>query len=591
MRHWLLKLLLPQRTLRADDVLDERIRLESVSTAIGAIGVMAITFVMYLIFPSDLPQATNIGKWLGVQLCVGFGWLAFIAYHLNRGNTLSRRLWPYLSTIVCSFYGFAWGAGWVYFASSADMLDTAHTQAAVIFTIILGGVFTGGVLATIFHLPSLVSFMLCSLLPPLVSTFVHEGIFHLWFGISLVVYMLACTAFAVNLHTFLMETLEQREEKSWLAKQLNVEKQRAEQASHDKTRFLAAASHDLRQPLQALQFFQQALEEILQPAHVPNAQLILERMKASTLALDSLLNSLLDISKLDAGIQEINREIFPLNAILSRVYQQYAPIAEEEGIVFHYVPTKVYVNTDPLQLERIIQNFIVNAIKHMGGHGRILLGVRRRGEYVRIEVWDNGVGIPETEQENIFHEFYQINNPERNRNKGLGMGLSIVQRLATLLRHEVTVHSWYSRGSVFSVAVPHATPPAASTNIILSSEEHTLNTKGTILVVEDDTNVVDSLCTVLSVWGYRAIISDGTTIAEIINQNLNLRFIISDYQLNEGRTGLDVIQQVREMTGKTIPAVIITGNTSPELHEALVASDIPVSYKPINPILLKKMIG
>ncbi|MBU0656061.1 MAG: HAMP domain-containing histidine kinase [Gammaproteobacteria bacterium] len=380
--------LFPTRRLQAKDVLDERIHLESVSTSIGAVGIMLIACVTYLIFPMDMPQSHYMGHWLASQLVINSFWLAFIAYHARYKHDHTKQLWPYFSTIVCSFNGFIWGAGWVFFVGDATI---EQAQAAVIFTIILGGVFTGGVLATIFHLPSLVSFMLCSLLPALVGTIVDDGIFHLWFGITIIVYMLACTAFALNLHGFLMDTLEQREEKALLAQQLAEEKQRAELASLEKTRFLAAASHDLRQPLQALQFFQYSLGEIL--TSNPQEQHIIEGMVASISALNGLLNAMLDVAQLDAGKQTVRKQVFPLNTLFRRIRQQYEPLAAEAGLALRYISTSAYVNTDPMLLERITQNLVHNAIKHMGGRGRILIGGRRQGNCLRIEIRDGSLCV------------------------------------------------------------------------------------------------------------------------------------------------------------------------------------------------------
>ena len=579
--------------LRAADVLDERIRLESISTAIGASGVMVIAFIMYLIFPRDLPQASYLGYWLVTQLLAGFTWLGFIAYYHHYRHPQTRRWWPYLSTLICSFYGFIWGAGWVFFVGDTDIV---HAQAAVVFTIILGGVFTGGVLATIFHLPSLTSFMLCSLLPPLISTFVNHGIFHQWFGVSLVVYMLACTLFALNLHFFLMDTLQQREEKASLAQQLQEEKLKAEQASQDKTRFLAAASHDLRQPLQALNLYQGSLAAVIQQGNTVEQQRILDNMKASIASLTDLLNAMLDISQLETGHFSLQRQVFPLNDLLHRIYQQYESLAAEADIALHYATTSLYVESDPTQLERILRNLVENAIKHMGKHtgryGRILLGTRRKGQTLRIEVWDNGVGIAESEQQAIFREFYQLHNPERKRERGIGLGLAIIKRTAIALGHRLELRSQPNQGSMFAITVPRATPLCPTYSPLHSTESQPQPTlQGKILIIEDDTAVAESLSTLLTLWGYHTITSSLPNPEQLIAQHPDIRFIISDYQLAAGVDGISVIQHLRQVARNDIPALLITGNTSPALAQQLQQLNIPVSYKPINPLNLKLLIN
>ncbi|OQX02760.1 MAG: hypothetical protein BWK73_41655 [Thiothrix lacustris] len=585
---WLKRLLLhPRRKLSAADVLDERIRHESISTAIGASGVMLIALFVSLIFPKDAPQAHYISAWLLLQLVVGVFWLGFIAQHAKHRTPRTRRWWPYLSTIVCSFYGFMWGAGWVLFVGNTD---STHVQLAVMFSIILCGVFTGGVFATIFHLPSLLSFTLCSFMPPLISSFINSGIFYFWFGASSVIYMIATTAFALNLHTFLMDTLEQREEKALLAQQLAEEKQRVEQVSYDKTRFLAAASHDLRQPLQALHFFQQSLEVLIKQGNVTEQQRILGNMEASITALNGLLNAMLDISRLDAGTLPIQRQIFPLNALFRRLYQQYEPIAAEAGLTLRYVDTSLHIESDPTQLERILRNLVENAIKHMGKPGCILLGGRRCEQHLRIEVWDNGVGIPLQEQESIFREFYQLHNPERKRSRGVGLGLAIIKRIAAALEHDIGLQSRPGKGCVFSVTVPIAVQQTSSI-IMPSQNKSTSPPRGKVLVIEDDRDVLESLHTLLHLWGYTVVTTFEPDPAAIIAVHPDIAFIISDYQLGAGVNGVKVIHQLRQAAKKTIPALLITGNTSSLLIELLEKSSIPVSYKPISPKELKKFIG
>jgi signal transduction histidine kinase len=566
-------------------VLSERIRLESISTAIGAIGVMAITFVMFLIFPEDIPQARYMGEWLAAQLIVGVFWLGFIAHHIKWNTPRTRILWPYLSTLVCSFFGFAWGAGWVFFIGEADL---SHAQAAVIFTIILGGVFTGGVLATIFHLPSLLSFTLCSLLPPLISTFIHQSIFHLWFGVSIVVYMLACAAFALNLHSFLMETLEQREEKAWLAKQLEIEKKRVEQASHEKTRFLAAVSHDLRQPLQALQFFQHSLTELI---HTEGQERqILTNMGASITALNGLLNAMLDVAQLDSGKHPVQRQTFALNTLFQRIHQQCAPLAAEHGLTLRYVRTCQFVHSDPMLLERIIQNLVHNAIKHMGQHGRIVLGARKQGDFLRIEVHDNGVGIPAEEQAAIFREFYQLHNPERKRSQGVGLGLAIVKRLLGALGHDLSLASQPDKGCRFAISVPLAAAPEANPTVSIPVPTQKTPHHHHILIAEDDAQVLESLQTLLALWGHTSIASSNPDPAILSAKHPDITFIISDYQLRQDLDGIALIQELRRLAGWEIPALLITGNTSPVLAEEWERLSIPVSYKPIKPSELKKWL-
>ncbi len=230
----------------------------------------------------------------------------------------------------------------------------------------------------------------------------------------------------------------------------------AEAADRAKSRFLAAASHDLRQPLHALGLFAAKL-----PEHVQDAEgaRLADRMRHSVESLESLLSSLLDISRLDAGAIEPRPQAIALDALLDRLAGDFAPVALERGLKLAVVRTRLVVRSDPVLLERIARNLVDNALKHTR-RGGVVVGARRRGSRVAIEVHDSGPGIPAEERERVFEEFYQIGNPERDRSRGLGLGLAIVRRLAGLLGHRIEVDSEPGRGSVFRVIVEREDPSA-----------------------------------------------------------------------------------------------------------------------------------
>jgi CheY-like chemotaxis protein/anti-sigma regulatory factor (Ser/Thr protein kinase) len=256
----------------------------------------------------------------------------------------------------------------------------------------------------------------------------------------------------------------------------------------------------------------------------------------------------------------------------------------------------LYVESDPTQLERILRNLVENAIKHMGKHtgrcGRILLGTRRKGQTLRIEVWDNGIGIAKSEQQAIFREFYQLHNPERKRERGIGLGLAIIKRTAIALGHRLELRSQPNQGSMFAITVPRATPLCPTYSPLHSTESQPQPTlQGKILIIEDDTAVAESLSTLLTLWGYHTITSSLPNPEQLITQHPDIRFIISDYQLAAGVDGISVIQHLRQVARNDIPALLITGNTSPALAQQLQQLNIPVSYKPINPLNLKLLIN
>ncbi|EIJ35068.1 ATP-binding response regulator [Thiothrix nivea] len=562
---------LTHQHLSDSTLLDERIRLERHHITTGAVSVTVGAAIVYAL----LPRSTASAWWFAFQLLLGAGWLIFFGLY-NRNPDKFRDWWPRVSTLASSLRGFSWGLGWILFVGAE------RTDDSLLYIILYAGVIGGGLNATAFSRTAMLSFGIACNVPVIWGAFLTPDYFHVWSAVAAVIYTLILLRLTLNVNAFLMDALERREREASLAKRLEL-------ANQEKSRFFAAASHDLRQPLQAIHFFQYALDKSLKSKHDRE---VFTKLQEATDALTDLLNSLLDISRLDTGGIDIQKQPALAHDLLQRVYQRYLSMAVNAGITLEYVPVRVWLHTDPKQLERIIQNFVVNAIKHIGKPGgRIVLGGRRQGKALRIEVHDNGIGIPTHAQEAIFTEFYQLNNPERNRQKGLGLGLSIVRRLAVLLEHEVGVKSEQGRGSTFFINVPLTSGgklPVIATG--MDTEGGAPQLPGKALLVEDDQTVLKSLEMLFRLWDYPAITATTLNPAAILQQHRDIHLVVSDYQLQDGYTGLQLIQQLRTLSGRDIPAILITGNTSPEVLETIHAAGIGVSYKPINPRTLRHAI-
>ncbi|MEW5726777.1 MAG: PAS domain S-box protein, partial [Pseudomonadota bacterium] len=309
----------------------------------------------------------------------------------------------------------------------------------------------------------------------------------------------------------------------------------AERANVAKTKFLAAASHDLRQPVQAIFFFASVLAHKIGPSHA--AAPVLDDLQASVEGLNMLLDSLLDISKLDAGLVVPKTAVFSVGAILDRTAAEFQQAAAAKGVRLAVVPSSATVRSDPALLSRIVQNLTSNAIRYTA-RGRILLGCRRVGEALRIEVWDTGMGIPEERTREIFEEFTQLGNPERDRTQGLGLGLAIVDRLARLMGHRVEVRSTPGRGSVFSVEVPLAAPPrvrkAAPARAVAEGVGGRL-----VVLIDDEPIVLKGLSMALESWGYQVLAATSEAEAVDLLRGIQERpsLILADYRLREGLTG------------------------------------------------------
>ena len=362
---------------------------------------------------------------------------------------------------------------------------------------------------------------------------------------------------------------------------------RAERADMAKTKFLAAASHDLRQPLQSLFFFAHALSDKLN-GHP--ASPLLASMSESLGGLRTLLDSLLDVSKLDAGVVRPSVTEFALGPLLERLAGEYAPRAAEAGIALRLVPTSRWTRSDPALLERILRNLIENAIRYTE-RGCILIGCRQTGPDLRIDVLDTGIGIPAEQQEEIFKEFTQLANPERDRRKGLGLGLAIVKRLAGLLDHTVTLRSRSGRGSCFSLRIPSVAARSAPKTSRPAPRPSA--GKGLVVVVEDDAIILLSVRAILEEWGYEVVaaMSADEAIDTLTKLGQRPDVILADYRLREGRTGLQAIRDIFGVCGVRVPAVVLTGDTDPARIAEVQQSGYRLLHKPVSPTLLRDVLS
>ncbi|HYD32749.1 MAG TPA: PAS domain S-box protein [Azospirillaceae bacterium] len=364
---------------------------------------------------------------------------------------------------------------------------------------------------------------------------------------------------------------------------LRTAKEEAERANIAKSKFLAAASHDLRQPVQALVFFATALSDRVQD---PAARPVLSDLRESLASLNVLLDSLLDVSRLDAGIVTPRETNFSLAALLEQVTAEFAPLAADKKLRLRNVLSSAIIRSDPTLLGRILRNFVSNAVRytHTGG---IVIGCRRAHNALRIEVWDSGVGIPTDRRQDIFQEFYQIGNPERDRAQGLGLGLAIVKRLASLLDLPVTLRSREGKGSVFAIEVPlvgynrsRNVESMRAPDVLSASRD-----KGTILVIDDEAYVLKGLQMVLEAWGYDVLAasSEEEAIGILKEAHRPPDIILADYRLRGGHTGTEAIQHIRQLFDRLIPSILITGDTGPDRLREARASGLELLHKPVQP--------
>ncbi len=343
-------------------------------------------------------------------------------------------------------------------------------------------------------------------------------------------------------------------------KALEAAKSEAERANMGKSRFLAAASHELRHPLQTITLLQGMLEKRV---HDEATLKLVHRLDETVSTMAGMLDKLLDINQLEAGIVSPAISDFPVKRLLDELRTELTYQAATDGLDWRVVPSSLTVRSDPRLLEQIIRNLLSNAVKYTN-KGKILLGCRRRGDKLRIEVRDTGPGIPELELQAIFEEFHQLDNPARERSKGLGLGLAIVLRLADLLGHNVDVRSRVGVGSVFAVEVPLGRAVFADVSEQAQDEtQESASSRGTILVVEDDPAVRELLQQLLDDEGHRTLVAaDGRKALELAAQGAVPSLVIADYNLPNGPNGLEVITSLRKQLQQEIPAMVLTGDIS-----------------------------
>jgi len=393
------------------------------------------------------------------------------------------------------------------------------------------------------------------------------------------------------------ETLEQRvQQRTSELRDANAQLEQArlvaEEANLSKTRFLAAASHDLLQPMNAASLFVSILRQQQEGSDDEQSQLV-KRIDRSLKASEQLLSALLDISKLDSGMYDPEPESISLPELFEQLRRRFKALAETHNLVLRVHPRDCVIHSDPNLLYRILQNFLANAI-HYTEKGGVLLGCRLRGDSLRISIWDTGVGIAETEVKAIFQEFHRLDYARRLDEKGLGLGLAICDRIARMLNHKIDVSSKPGRGSCFSVTVPLAreTDPRPVVTQVTVQPEPTGLKELVVLCVDNEPDILEAMNLLLDRWGCPAVMLAETQAqaAQQVLMHGAPDFVLVDYQLNDQSNGLQVMEHLDNILGVQLPAIVITADRSSELEEAVKAKGYGLLRKPIRPAALRALM-
>jgi len=504
-------------------------------------------------------------------------------YWRDEGREQSIDKWLIWFSVPALISGLLWGiAGYNFY-----LPDGGVYQAFLV--IFLLGIAAGSMAFLSSHLPTFYGFFMLLMFPLIIRMFQEADMPHLVMASMMIVYLLVFMVFGRNVNQVFLESSLLRFENLELVSRLTMEKEVAERANIAKSKFLAAASHDLRQPLHALSLLVGALAERIQYKEVRG---IVDKIRAAVAALENLFNALLDISKLDSGVLQPCIEDFQLQPLFERMDNDFRPEAEQKGLTFEVENCgELIVRSDTILLERILRNFVSNAIRYTN-EGSVNLTARDNGGQITILVTDTGLGIPEEKRGIIFDEYVQLDNPERDRDKGLGLGLAIVARIAHLLGHELHLESTEGGGSEFRVDVPVGEDAKLIQHSVAMGPEFGQELHGMrVLVIDDEKAILDALKVLLVGWGCEVITAETVEEArqELHSRDVAPNAILSDYRLRDNITGIEAIKAIEAMFGQEIPALLITGDMNIEQSNEE-AGEYRILHKPVQPARLRAFL-
>uniref|UniRef100_UPI000D3C6779 ATP-binding response regulator n=1 Tax=unclassified Variovorax TaxID=663243 RepID=UPI000D3C6779 len=556
--------------------------------------VVSACVVAYVMLAA-VPKA-QVFAWLAATLLVAACRLAAMLQHARtREHPGSGARWVKQMVAGNIASGTLWGlpfAFWTFFVPLEYQL---------FFIVVLFGLGTGAIYSNYMVLGAVYAFVVPTFAPTFIALAVQPSAVNLALVASGAAYLVATVAFIHRMNRTHLNALRLSFENLALLQQVRLEKEAAERSDLEKSRFLAAASHDLRQPVHAMSLFLGLLANEQLSAH---GRYLVENITRASAAMGHLFEALLNISRLDAGVIHPRLQSFALDRLLDQIRAEYTPQAQQKGLALKVRRCGAHVRSDPVLLERILRNLVSNAIAHTP-EGRVLIGCRLRGDTVRIEVWDTGPGIPPHEHERIFWEFHQLRNPERDRGKGLGLGLAIVRRTAALLGHALSMRSVEGHGTVFALGVAASVPmadlaagtdtdagtppPAAVPHAPLATLTGQL-----IFVIDDDAQNREGLQLLLQSWGHRVVAAAGP--AELLALTADVPgtpgLIVSDYRLREHETGIEAIDRLHEeYNDAAIPALLVSGDTDPRRLSEVAARGWRMLHKPVAPADLRAAIG
>lgn len=563
---------------------EERIRVEQIRLLLGSLGSSAIPGILVaMLMVWTLHNDSNTGAliaWCAIVTASKLVDVADARRILASGippQASQRLVWRLMGLHAVD--GAAWGG------LALVTLGNASPTGSILVIAVLSGIVGNSMSLLSPVLPVFVSFCACGLsMLALAAWRVHDVAYNA-LGVAALLYLSSLLAQARNSAKVVRAGIELRFDNVELVQRLQIESRRsqqalraAEEATLAKSRFLAAASHDLRQPIHAQGLF---LEVLARTDLTPAQRELLDSARSASEASADMLHTLLDYSRIEAGVVEPHVRPFLLQPLLNKIENELASQADSKGIVYRSRETHVALASDPALVELILRNLVSNAVRYTM-RGGVLVACRERAGYALLEVWDTGIGIAPAQQPEIFREFCQLGNPERDRQKGLGLGLAIVQGLVHILGHQLTLSSVPGRGSVFRLRLPVAQAVVVEDDP-QSVGEPMRKLDARVLVIDDDAIVRAGMVELLRNWGCRCMAAESIEEALAAARAEPPDMVISDYRLRDQRTGTEAINAVRGALGRDVPALLITGDTAPARLREARASGLDLLHKPVSP--------
>jgi len=544
-------------------------------------GAVLLVFLMW----GQLTESLLVGWLVAVLIAVGVApAILLFVYRRDKNRARHSEFWGRWMFFISFSAGLSWGSAgyWLFTPGSMEyqlvLFLFMYAAAAVVMT------------AMVSTKPEFFAVVLSVLVPIAVRSAQVGDSFHMALSATTFVYLGTVIFFHHIAHNTMVDSFRLQFENMNLANKLTEKIAEVERANREKSRFLAAASHDLRQPVHAQALFVAELQSRIKD---PECLSVLGYLENTLGAMRELFNTLLDISRLDAGMVTPEIEEFLMADVLSTLESEFLPQMTARSINFRILPCSYAVRSDPVLLERILRNFLSNAMCYTP-KGSVLVCCRKRGKQLQVQVRDNGMGISEKQQAFVFEEFAQLNNPERDQEKGLGLGLSIVNRLSRLLQHPVKLVSQPGSGSIFSVDLPLSENVGVSLKCARSTTAVNRDLSGlSVLVIDDNVMVQKAMMRLLHQWGCKTQVASSTdeALAGLMDQGHPPDVIIADYRLREERTGSQAISLINQQLDKTIPAILVTGDTAPERLREAQASGHRLLHKPLEPDILHDVLN